>query len=268
VIRLLLATAIACAQPATYEYFRYGDAKSIEQPTPQPARPPFDFHFPNPPAPTRKVCALENRPGVFWFTPNGKPLNHTFVTPAPSEFRITTLEQKIRGFSITAAFSGTAKREGAVEAAYFADRDCSDASLEYGFSRDLATDSILVYWATYANCGNDAFSLCRKTDDGTLGENFSNVRQENSGTKVNHGFRIYGLDFNRPYTFKIAIEPKGLRIEVWDDNKLAQSFFKETEPWFPLTSIDGYIITGTQIAGDPQISGNQTFRVSNIQIAK
>jgi hypothetical protein len=285
VIRLLLASAVAFAQPmwvpasASFEYFRYGDGQAIEQKKPQTAQLPFDFRFPAPPAPVRKVCALENRPGVFWFTPGGKPLNHTFVTPNPSDFRVSAIERGIRGFAVTARFAGSAKRMGAIDVVYFADRECSDASLEYGFSRDLATDSILVYWATFANCGNDALSLCRKTDSGALGENFSNVQQENSGVKVSHGFRIYGLETNRPYTFKISREARGFRIEVWDELKLARcseggstvacSFHKETEPWFPLASIaNGYIIAGTQVVGDPQIAQPAHFEVSSLQVAR
>ena len=88
-IRFLLVTAVACAaldaqsknaqpnwMPASgaYEHFRYGDGQAIEQIQPQPAELPLRFQFPAAPAPTRKVCAIENRPGVFWFTPDGKPI--------------------------------------------------------------------------------------------------------------------------------------------------------------------------------------------------
>lgn len=284
-IFLLLALAQWVAVPAnSYQYFKYGGengaAKSIE-------RAGFDNHrtavysFPDPPARARTVCAVENRPGVYWFTPDGHSLDHRFPTPNPSEFNVSALETGIHGFGITAAFSGSARRIGAVETAYFADRACSDGSVEYGFSRDLATDSVLVYWSTFANCANDAASLCRKTDDAALGANYSNVQQENSAAKVDHGFRIYGLKLDATYTFKMFVNKGGFRVEVSRGGRVTNcsesdgaalktcEFEKSVAPWFPLQRIDrGYIITGTQRAGDPGIAAGSVFRVSAIVVAK
>lgn len=290
-IWLLLLSATAFAQPHWnsiagsddgFQYFRYGDGTAVEQA--QFERQPFlrfIFHFWAPPAPVRTVCAIENRPGVFWYTPDGRPLSHTFPTPSPGEFTVSALETGIRGFGVTAAFAGSAKSVGAVEVAYFADRACSDGTVEYGFSRDLATDSILVYWSTFANCGNDAASLCRKTDDGSLGKGYSNVRQEDGGAAASHGFRIYGLPYDRVLSYQMKVERDGFRIEVGDGIALTQcrespggkaspcSFFKKVEPWFPLDRIgSGYIITGTQSAGDPRIEPGTSFVVNDIMVAK
>jgi hypothetical protein len=291
-IRLLLLSAVAFAQPSwvsidkaeaagKYQYFRYGDGKAVEQQRFEKAAGPFVFHFPAPPAPVRKVCAIENRPGVYWYTPDGRALNHAFATPNPTEFRVSALQTGMRGFAVSAAFSGSAKRPGAVEVAYFADRACSDGTVEYGFSRDLATDSLLVYWATFANCGNDAASLCRKTDDGSLGKDYSNVQQEDGGATADHGFRIFGLDLNNLFTYRMFAEGHGFRIEVWSGSQLARcseadggklvpcSFFKPVERWFPLDQVgSGYIIAGTQKAGDPQIRAGSVFVVSDILVTR
>jgi hypothetical protein len=288
---LLLVSAVAIAQPKWnsiagaddgFQYFRYGDGKAVEQRRLE--RPPllrFLFHFWAPPAPARTVCAIENRPGVYWYTPDGRALNHTFPTPNPGEFTVSALQTGIRGLGVTAAFSGSAKSTGAVEVAYFADRPCSDGSVEYGFSRDLATDSVLVYWSTFANCGNDAASLCRKTDDGSLGSGYSNVQQEDGGATASHGFRIYGLAYDRALSYQMKVERDGFRVEVVNGIALAQceespgatpapcSFFRQVEPWFPLDRIGrGYIVTGTQTAGDPQVEPGASFVVSDIMVAK
>jgi hypothetical protein len=290
-IWLLLFSATAFAQPHWssiagpgdgFQYFRYGDGTAVEQARfeSQPLGR-FLFHFWAPPAPVRTVCAIENRPGAYWYTPDGRVLNHTFPTPNPGEFTVSARQTGIRGFGVTAAFAGSAKRIGAVEVAYFADRVCSDGSVEYGFSRDLATDSVLVYWSTFANCGNDAASLCRKTDDGSLGKDYLNVQQEDGGAAAAHGFRIYGLPYDRALSYQIKVESDGFRVEVRNGKALAQceespgakpapcSFSKKVEPWFPLDRIGrGYIITGTQTAGDPQIEPGARFAVSDILVAK
>jgi hypothetical protein len=290
-IRLLLLCSVAFAQPQwtsiagshdVYQHFRYGGGEALEQERfKKHPRLPFEYHFQVPPAPARKVCAIENRPGVFWYTPEGRALNHTFPTPNPSEFTVSALQTGIRGFAVSAAFAGSAKRSGGVEVAYFADRACSDGSIEYGFSRDLATDSVLVYWSTFANCGNDAASLCRKTDNGTLGEKFSNVQQEDSGPSVDHGFRIYGLDYDGDLTYKMFVDGGGFRIEVWSGSALARCseassgkpgpcrFLKKVGPWFPLDRIGrGYIVTGTQTAGDPEIGPASVFFTQDILVAR
>ena len=271
-------TSIATPQ-TSLQYFRYGDGQAIEQT--RLADTPLVYRFWASPAPARKVCATENRPGVYWYTPDGRALNHTFPTPNPGEFTVSALQTGIRGFGVQAAFAGSAKHAGAVEVAYFADRACSDGSVEYGFSRDLATDSVLVYWSTFANCGNDAASLCRKTDNGALGEKFSNVQQEDSGASVDHGFRIFGLENGRLYRFMMFVEGKGFRVEVWTGDALAFcsevaggkrapcSFWKGTGAWFPLDQIGrGFVIAGTQRAGDPGIEPKSAFVVSDILVAK
>lgn len=285
-IRLFLVGVVALGQSQwtsidkteAAQYFLYGGGKAIER---QTEVRPAEYHFQSAPAPARKVCAIENRPGVYWYTPGGKPLNHTFATPNPSEFTVSALETGIRGFGAIAAFAGSAARLGAVEVVYFADRACSDGTVEYGFSRDLATDSILVYWSTFANCGNDANSLCRKTDDGSLGKNFSNVQQEDGGSATEHGFRIYGLDPDLPYTYRMVAEGHAFRVEVWDSGELARcaegaievrkpcSFLKAVGPWFPMGQIGrGYIVAGTQTAGDPGVGARSALRVSDILVAK
>ena len=258
-----------------FQHFRYSTAP-IEN---AKAHLPATYRFAQGPAPRRTVCPLEDRPGVHWFTPSGSDLNHTFVTPNPSEFDVSPLQQHMKGFAATASFGGYAKTLGAVEVIYFTDRVCSDGGVEYGFSRDLATDSILVYWSTYANCSNDAASLCRKTNNPALGENFSNVQQENDGTTSDHGFRIYGLDVNARYTYRIFIDRGALRVEVARGDKLAQcsesekgarapcTFLKRTQPWFPIDRIEsGYIVAGTQNASTSPPAG--ALEVSDILVAK
>ncbi len=258
-----------------FQHFFYS-ASPIENAT---AHLPAIYRFPQGPVPKRMVCPIENRPGVYWFTPSGSDLNRTFVTPNPSEFDVSPLQPHMNGFAATASFSGSAKTPGAVETIYFTDRACSDGGVEYGFSRDLATDSILVYWSIYANCSNDSASLCRKTNNPALGPNFSNVQQENGGPASEHGFRIYGLYLGARYTYRIFIDRGALHVEVAQGEKPAQcsdspngargpcTFVKKTQPWFPIDRIDGgYIVAGTQNASAAAPQG--VFEVSDILVAK
>lgn len=286
---MLIAGSVALAQPswssiagAGYQHFLYGGGKAVEQDRfewklPQPAA----YRFLAPPAPRRSVCAIEDRPGVYWYTPEGKKLNGTFAVPNPTEFTVSPLQSAIRGFAVTMAFTGAAARGGAVGVAYFADRPCSDGTVEYGFSRDLSADATLVYWATFANCANDAGSLCRKTDDPSLGEGFSNVQQENSGTKVDHGFRIYGLDAKARYTYRMFVEGRGFRVEVWSGDKLARcsdrpgvamgacTFLKIVQPWFPIDQVTrGHISVGTQTVGNPGVAPGARLEVFDTLVAR
>ncbi len=264
-----------------WRYFKYwgedGKARAVEHSNEHPRV----YRFWGPPAPARTVCAIENRPGVYWFTPDGRSLKGTFPTPNPGEFNVSARVTGMRGFEATAAFGGSAKRVGAVETLYFADRACSDGSVEYGFTRDLATPSVLAYWSTFANCSNDGASLCRKTDDPALGRDFSNVQQENGGTKVEHGFRIYGLDWNRRYTYRMFVQGGGFRVEVSRGGKVARcaeregaklgacAFEKPVGAWFPLDRIgSGYVIAGTQTAGEPGVAQGSAFSVSAISVAR
>ena len=273
---LLAAAALPWTSIANENFQRYRYSTKEEIAT---AHLPAAYRFPAGPAPRRTVCPLDDRPGVHWFTPNGTPLRGTFVTPNPSEFDVSPLERNMKGFAAIASFGGYAKTAGAVEVVYFTDRICSDAGVEYGFSRDLATNSILVYWSTYANCGNDANSLCRKTNDPALGDGYSNVQQENGGIASDHGFRLYGLDVNARYTYRILAEQRGFRIEVARGAQLAQCsesengarrpcmFLKRTQPWFPIDRLgSGYIVAGTQNAGAADPAG--ALEVSDILVAK
>lgn len=278
---------VSIATPSSsYQYFRYwGEGSAphqLENEKFEPANPhpPYTYRFFNPPAAQRKVCALKDRPSVYWYSPDGAHLDGTFTTPNPTEFSVSARQTGIRGFAVKARFSGDAKKTGAIEVAYFTDRACSDAGVEYGFSRDLATDSILLYWSTFANCGNDATGLCRKTNDPASGARFSNIQEENGGTSSEHGFRLYGLTLNAEYTYKIFVDRRAFRIEVSRSGKTARcsdtpnaplvecSFTKTPGAWFPIRNLSaGYIVAGTQTVGDPGI-GNATFAVSDILVAK
>ncbi|MBZ5606225.1 MAG: hypothetical protein LAO79_28370 [Acidobacteriia bacterium] len=259
-----------------FQFFRYARDSAAEHAT---GHIPAAYHFLKGPVPQRTVCPLEDRDDVHWFTPDGKSLNHTFVTPSPSEFHVSALQKNMKGFATIASFAGSSTGNGsAIEVVYFTDRACSDAGIEYGFSRDLATNSILVYWSTYANCGNDSASLCRKTADARLGDN---VQQENGGVASDHGFRIYGLDVNARYTYRMFVEGGAFRIEVARGAQLAQcadsesgprhacSFVKRVQPWFPIDRLEsGYLVAGTQTAGEPQVAKDSVFAVSDILVAK
>lgn len=263
----------------SFRYWNDGQPRAIENGS---AHQPATYQFFRGPVPQRGVCPLEDRPGVYWYTPDGKHLDHTFVTPSPSDFHVSPLQREIKGFATAAAFAGSASGNGsAIEVVYFTDRICSDAGVEYGFSRDLATNSILVYWSTYANCGNDAASLCRKTNHAALGDHFNNVQQENGGITSDHGFRIYGLDVNQRYEYRIFVEQHALRVEVAKGGELAQcaetesgprracSFLKTVQSWFPIDRLGaGYIVAGTQTAGDPVIARGSVFAVSDILVAR
>lgn len=273
---------ISIATPSdAYQYFRYGSTGQQERLEANQTRPPYTYRFFEPPAAKRTVCPLEDRPGVYWYSPGGVHLAGTFATPNPSEFNVSALQSGIRGFGVTASFAGVATRTGAIEVVYFTDRACSDGGVEYGFSRDLATDSILVYWATYANCGNDAAGLCRKKNAPAPGENFSNIQQENGSADAQHGFRLYGLDASSPYTYRMFVDHDAFRVDVLRDGKLTQcsatpnaslvacSFTKAPGAWFPIDHLAaGYIVAGTQTAGDPGVKKDAGFAVSDILVKK
>jgi hypothetical protein len=292
---LLLATAwTAIAGPewisiatATepYQYFRFSRAAAIEKDRFDAANPhprkEFIYRFYDGPAPQRTSCPLEDRPGdrVFWYSPQGQHLAGSFPTPQPSEYNVSARQDRIRGFAAAASFSGSAKTPGdAMEVVYFTTRACSDAGVEYGFARDLATNSMLVYWSTYANCANDTGSLCRKTDRPALGEKFSNVQQESSGSTAQHGFRIYGLDWDRTYSYRMFVEGDLFKVEVWSGDYVAQcsenekaplapcTFRKPVEAWFPIHDIStGYIVAGTLGTATGE---SDSLRLSDLQVAK
>jgi hypothetical protein len=289
-VKVLFLLAMPClAQPVwtsiatqPFQYFRYGGGTAVEHAT--NPHPPLTYHFMAAPAPTRTVCAIENRTGVYWFTPAGVSLNHTFATSNPTEFNVSGRQEVMRGFAVEAAFRGPSSGGGsAVEVVYFTNRACSDGGVEYGFSRDLAADSVLVYWSTFANCGIDAASLCRKTNDPSLGEKFSNVQQEDGGANTQHGFRIYGLSLDNLCTYRIFVEEETFRVEVLRGGKLAScsetaqgarhpcTFRKRVEPWFPIRQLNnasGYIVAGTQTVGQPVIDKSAGFIVSDILVRK
>jgi hypothetical protein len=270
-----------------HQYFRYwGDgstAHKLEKAKFEAANPhpPYTYRFFNPPAAPRSVCTLKDRRGVYWYSPEGAHLAGTLVTPNPSEFSVSALQTGIQGFGVTAQFAGDAKETGAIEVAYFTDRVCSDAGVEYGFSRDLATDSILVYWSTFANCGNDATGICRKTDDPASGSDYKNIQQENGGTSSEHGFRIYGLTPSAEYTYKTFVDNRALRVEVSRHGHIAQcsetptaplidcAFTKTPGSWFPIGRLtSGHIVTGTQTVGNPGIAKESGFKVSDTLVAR
>jgi hypothetical protein len=292
--RLILLLAIpCCAEPkwvsiATpsepFQYFRFSASGTIERDRFEPSNPhpqnSFTYKFHKAPAPQRTTCRLEDRPAdhVFWYSSNGKHLAGSFVTPQPSEFNVSARQPGMRGFAVTASFNGSANTAGdAMEVVYFTDRACSDGGVEYGFARDLATNNLLVYWSTYANCGNDAASLCRKTNDPSLGEQYSNVQQESERATAQHGFRIYGLAVNAEYTYRMFAERDSFRVEVFNGNGLAQcseteygprqscSFAKPVENWFPIRQLNGgYIVAGTLGTA----TDDAALRVTDILVTK
>jgi hypothetical protein len=276
---------VSIATPSdAYQYFLYAGERRIETDrfspkTPHPS-PDFTYRFVNGRS-ARTVCQLKDRPGVYWYSADGHRLDGTFPTSNPTEFNVSALQSGMHGFGATAQFSGSAAHPGASEVLYFTDRVCSDAGVEFGFSRDLAANSVLVYWATYANCGNDSASLCRKTDNPSPGPNYSNVQQENGSPHPDHGFNLYGLDLNTTYTYKMFIENHKFRIEVWNGRKLAQcsgaeqssrvpcSLSRPVQPWFPIDQIQaGYIVAGTQNSDGSGVAQESNFKVSDILILK
>jgi len=295
-MKIFLLLALPCAllaQPKwtsiatpgdAYQYFLYAGQRRIEtsqfsSKAPHPS-PGFNYRFVSGRS-TRTVCELKNRAGVYWYSPEGRNLEGTFPTTNPTEFNVSAVQSGIQGFGVTAAFSGAAQHPGALETVYFTDRVCSDGGNEYGLSRDLATKSILVYWAAYANCGNDAQSVCRKTGNASLGHNFSNVQQENSSAHAQHGFRLYGLDPETVYTYKLYIDHHKLHVEVWNGRKLAEcsgseessrvpcSLFRPVEPWFPIDQLhSGYIVAGTQNTEGSGVAQNAALKVSDILVLK
>jgi hypothetical protein len=292
VIRLLLlAAALANAQPnwtsiATpsdgWQFFRYDSLATYELSgfDAKNPHPPRDYDFATGPVKQRTTCPLEDRADVHWYTPDGKKLAGTFTTPNPTVFNVSALQKGMHGFGATGDFvSHGARHPGAMAIVYFTDRPCSDGGTEYGFSHDESEDNVLVYWSTYANCGNDGLSLCRKSDDPSLGGNFSNVQQENSGTKVNHGFRIYGLQPGE-LTYKMFVDNHKFRVQVWRGSQLATcsknggkqgpcDLSEAVESWFPIDRVhDGFIVAGTQTAGNAQLPADYEFRVSDILILK
>jgi len=300
VIRLLLFLALPCwgAEPKwtsisdqAFQYFKFwndGGPRALEHANYDRANPhpPWKYGFFSGPVAQRTTCQLADRPAgadspVYWYTPDGKHLDQAFATPAPSEYNVSSLQTDMKGFAVTAAFIGTAKGDGAaMEIAYYTSRACSDAGVEYGFGKDLATNSVLVYWSTFANCGTDAVSVCRKSNDPGLGNGFSNVQQEDAKMSE-HGFRIYGLDTNAEHTYRMFIAEHEFHVQVLKGGHIVQcsetdggklglcTFTKKTGDWYPINRLDnGYIVAGTQNAGTPALSSDAGLRVADILIAK
>lgn len=299
---VLLALPCMAAEPKwvsikddAFQYFRFwndGGPRAIEGANYDRGNPhpPWKYSFYSGPVPQRTTCQLVDRPAdsgvggdgpVYWYTPQGAHLDHAFATPAASEYNVSSLQTDMKGFAATASFLGTAKGDGtAMEIAYYTNRACSDAGVEYGFGKDLATNSVLVYWSTFANCGTDAVSVCRKADNPSLGGGFSNVQQEDAKV-TDHGFRIYGLDRNSEYTYRMYVEEHSFRVQVLKGDHLAQcsesdggktaacTFTRSTGSWYPIDRLtNGYIVIGTQSVGTPVLSEDAGLRVHDILIAK
>jgi hypothetical protein len=278
-----------------FQYFRFwndGGPKAMERANYDRGNPhpPWKYGFFTGPVAQRTTCQLADRWAdsgiggdgpVYWYAPDGTHLDRAFATPPPSEYSVSSLQTGMKGFAVTATFAGTSKGGGtAMETAYYTNRACSDAGVEYGFGKDPATNSVLVYWSTFANCGADAVSVCRKTDAAGLGDGFSNVQQEDA--KMNeHGFRIYGLDANEEYTFRMFIAEHAFHVQVLkgghvtqcaetEGGKLAScSYAKGAGAWYPIDQLsDGYLVMGTQSSGNPALSPDAGLRVADVFIAK
>jgi hypothetical protein len=281
-------------EPTQYFRFWYEDGpRSIENTSYAHNNLREFYRFAPGPVPERTTCMQLDRASdsgiggdgpVYWYTPEGIHLDHQFPKPYPSEFTVSRSQHAIRGFAITASIMGTAGGGGNASAnAYFTNRPCSDGGIEYGLFRDLADESVAIYWATYANCGNNSRSVCRKLNDASFGKDFSNVQQENAG-QIEHGFRIYGLDPKAQYTYRIYAADRGFHIEVLQGNRPAEcadqagggmricTFTKDTGTWFPIASLargaTGYIVIGTQTLEDPKLSEDARFDVSEVAVAK
>jgi hypothetical protein len=303
-IRWMLLLTLPCfgAEPKwhsiadqAFQYFRFwndGGPRVMEQANYDRGNPhpPWKYSFYSGPVAQRTTCQLLDRAEdsgiggdgpVYWYTPEGAHLDHAFATPAASEYNVSSLQTDIKGFAVTASFTGAAKGSGtAMEIAYYTNRACSDAGVEYGFGKDLATNSVLVYWSTFANCGTDSVSVCRKSDAPGLGDGFSNVQQEDAKMSE-HGFRIYGLDRNAEYTYRMFVAEHAFHVEVLQRGRLAQCsefdggklgaclFSKSTGAWYPIDRLNnGYIVIGTQSVGNPVLSEDAGLRVNDILIAK
>ena len=295
---LLLALPCWAAEPKwlsisdqAFQYFKFwndGGPRAIEGANYDRGNPhpPWKYGFFSGLVAQRTTCQLADRAAgtdgpVYWYTPDGKHLDQAFTTPAPSEYNVSSLQTDMKGFAVTAAFMGSAQSDGtAIEIAYYTNRACSDAGVEYGFGKDLATNSVLVYWSTFANCGTDAASVCRKSNDPSLGSGFSNVQQEDAKMSE-HGFRIYGLDTNAEYTYRMFVAEHAFHVQVLKDGHIAQcsetdrgklaacSFTKKTGDWYPIDRLsNGYIVAGTQSVGTPTPSPDAGLRVADILIAK
>ena len=165
-----MAVPCAAERPAwtsiadeAFQYFQFwndGRPRAIEQANYDRGNPhpPWKYVFRHGPVSPRSTCQLLDRPAdsgiggdgpVYWYTPDGKHLDHGFSTPPPSDFNVSSLRTDMKGFAVTGSFAGTAKGGGtAVEFAYYSNRACSDGGVEYGFERDLLANNVLVYWST------------------------------------------------------------------------------------------------------------------------
>ncbi len=286
-------TSIA-QEPSQYFRFWFEETpRSIENTSYSPSNIRQFYRFAAGPVSARATCMRLDRASdsglggdgpVYWYTPEGVHLDHQFPKPYPSEFTVSAAQPAIRGFAITASIMGTADAGGNASAyAYFTNRACSDGGVEYGLFRDLASESVAIYWTSYANCGNDGWSICRKRNDASLGETFSNVQQENAG-QTQHGFRIYGLDPNARYTFRIYASDHALHIEVLSGDRPAEctdhaggakrtcTFTRDTGAWFPIAALargaPGYIVIGTQTLDNPKLTEDAGLRVTGVAVAK
>jgi hypothetical protein len=148
---------------------------------------PHMFYFANantqPPSGTRRQrCALGHISGApynhadfDWFNyPDYSPADGAFAYAPPGEYLASELFGP-NGFGSPSGFDFVGEFGGAVtsptdpssgsyyvEAAYFTDRECSDAGTEYGWSRlpasfggDQGVDSVTFYYSDFTNCNID-----------------------------------------------------------------------------------------------------------------
>jgi hypothetical protein len=162
---------------------------------------PHIFYFANantqPPSGTlRQRCALShiigtpyNHADFDWFNyPDYSPADGMFPYASPGEYLSSEQFQPNGfgspvGFDFVGEFGGevtspTPSSSGSyfIEAAYFTDRECSDAGTEYGwyrepasfFSGDQAVDSVTFYYSDFTNCNID--QMCWDVNGQQIGQ--------------------------------------------------------------------------------------------------
>lgn len=310
---LYAQTQVAVLQPNTMLHDDYLFNESWTYDQQDYSGLPHMFYFANsntqPPVGTRRTrCALTHINGTpyghadfDWFNyPDYSPADGSFPYASPGEYMASenfgpNQFGNPEGFDFEGEFGGsvtspTSPSSGSyyLEAAYFTDRECSDAGTEYGwfrfpsnfYSGDQAIDSVTFYYSVFTNCNIDF--MCWDTNGQQIGQptataTLTGIPSRAGGYEYRFrairsgGYFVISLinpdDGTIPWPCSAAIFVPNLNL---DGNDYSQSlsgscqFWIPNAAWYPGESVtqNGYLVVASQSSrtypppvGSPRGSG-------------
>jgi hypothetical protein len=256
------------------------------------SRPPAYYTVLGGTGATRYTCVITDNPSKpdYWYSDGTSNATHIAGQDswAPSdEFNVTRLEQGLKGVEFLGSFLGSGSVSGTgsyvVETVYYSDRACTDASLEYGFSRRVLPggDEILFYYSDFTNCDG---GRCRATNSANGTVENPNVREHsitdlqlNSQSENKYYFHAYPVSNGSGYDMRFEVlDPYtyGYAQCKVDGAASVGNCFAEygssdgTIPFSSFNNVAGYVFAAAQSYGT--VSASTTFQlyVEDLKVGK